>query len=74
MRCQPVSCIGIKNVIINIYKNKSPGCDLIRMSDLKLVADKVSPIIAKLVNLSVLHGKFPDQLKRNYSSPNPQKT
>lgn len=49
--------------------NKAPGSDLLRMSDLKLVVDKVSPIIAKLINLSVSSHVYPNKLKESLVRP-----
>lgn len=48
---------------------KAPGCDLIRMSDLKTIPDKVSPVLAKLINMSVCSGKFPVGLKQALIRP-----
>lgn len=60
MRWQPVEARKVMRIIKNMSSKKSPGCDRIRMSDLKIISDKVSPVIAKLINLSVLKGKFPE--------------
>lgn len=49
--------------------NKSPGSDLVRMVDVKLVTDKISPVIAKLVNISVNSHKFPSKLKEAIVRP-----
>jgi hypothetical protein len=39
------------------------------MSDLKLISDKVSPVIANLINLSVNKSKFPEGLKQAIIRP-----
>lgn len=69
MRWIPASSSEIKRIIVNMDKNKSPGSDLVRMLDLKLLVEKVSPVIARLVNLSVSRHVFPDTLKKAIVRP-----
>ncbi|XP_047024633.1 uncharacterized protein LOC124633450 [Helicoverpa zea] len=69
MRWQPVSPKYVKNIINNMNVNKSPGSDLVRMSDLKIIIDKVSPVLAKLINLTVKKYKFPNKLKEAIVRP-----
>lgn len=69
MRWQPVCSNDVKLVINKMNKNKAPGSDLVRMSDLKLVVDKVSPIIAKLINRSVSERIYPTKLKESLVRP-----
>ncbi|CAG4939201.1 unnamed protein product [Parnassius apollo] len=69
MRWQPVCSGEVKRVINQLDKNKSPGTDLVRMSDLKLVVDKISPVIANIVNLSVKHHRYPNKLKEAIIRP-----
>lgn len=69
MRWQPVSADYVNRIINKMDSNKSPGSDLIRMSDLKTVVNNISPVIAKLINLSVSHSKFPKELKQAIVRP-----
>lgn len=69
MRWQPVKSEYVKNIIDHMDKNKSPGSDLVRMSDLKLVINKVSPVIARLANLSIESHIFPNKLKETIIRP-----
>ncbi|KAI5631696.1 reverse transcriptase (RNA-dependent DNA polymerase) domain-containing protein [Phthorimaea operculella] len=69
MRWQPVDSKYVMRVIKQMDKNKSPGSDLVRMSDLKVLVDKVSPVISNLVNLSVQSGLFPSMLKEAIVRP-----
>ncbi|XP_037874514.1 uncharacterized protein LOC119630122 isoform X1 [Bombyx mori] len=69
MRWQPVNGKDIKLIIDKMNKNKSPGSDLIRMSDLKIIVDKISPVLSKLINLSVKYHKFPQKLKEAIIRP-----
>lgn len=69
MRWQPVSGQDIKRIIMGQHTKKSPGCDLIRMCDLKLVVKKISPVLAKLVNLSISNHMYPDKLKEAIIRP-----
>ncbi|XP_060805091.1 uncharacterized protein LOC132902787 [Amyelois transitella] len=69
MRWQPVDSNDVKKIIDKMDKNKSPGSDLVRMSDLKLIVDKISPVLAKLINLSVKNKKFPTKLKEAIIRP-----
>lgn len=69
MRWQPVSCDHVKRIIMKMDSKKSPGSDRMRMSDLKFVADQISPIISKLINLSVQHALFPNKLKEAIVRP-----
>lgn len=49
--------------IVTTLKNKGPGIDGIRTKDLKHCADKLSPIITKLINLTLQTGLIPHTLK-----------
>ncbi|XP_047025545.1 uncharacterized protein LOC124642082 [Helicoverpa zea] len=69
MRWQPVTHKYVAKIIKNMDANKSPGSDLIRMSDLKIVANEISPVVAKLINLSVEKHKFPKKLKEAIIRP-----
>jgi hypothetical protein len=48
---------------------KSPGIDDIRTKDLKLIINKISPIIAKLINLCTETGIIPEMLKQSILRP-----
>lgn len=69
MRWQAVNNKQIKRVIKQMNSNKLAGCDPIRMADIKLVCDKVSPVIAKLINLYVKYKIFPSKLKQAIIRP-----
>ncbi|XP_048479101.1 uncharacterized protein LOC105391608 [Plutella xylostella] len=69
MRWQPVTSKDVYKIIRNMSVRKSAGSDLIRMCDLKCIIDKISPIIAKLTNLCVIHSKFPERLKEAILRP-----
>ncbi|XP_049886501.1 uncharacterized protein LOC126380976 [Pectinophora gossypiella] len=69
MRWSPVSSKQVAKVISSLSADKSAGSDLVRMRDLKLVVEQISPVIAKLTNLCVKHSKFPDKLKEALVRP-----
>lgn len=69
MRWQPVTSVDIKNILNKMNINKSAGSDLVRMCDLKFVSDKISPVLAKLINLSVSKSEFPSKLKEAIIRP-----
>lgn len=59
----------IRNIISNFNSNKGPGFDRIRMSDIKVVSDQISPIIAQLINKIFKYGIIPDGLKISILRP-----
>lgn len=56
-------------IIDRLDSNKSPGSDGIRIKDLKYIKEKISPIIAKFINLCILSGKYPEELKVSLIRP-----
>ncbi|CAH2088033.1 unnamed protein product [Euphydryas editha] len=69
MRWQPVSDKYVDKIIKSMNSHKSPGSDLVRMADIQLVSDKIAPVIARLVNLTVKQHKFPGLLKEAIIRP-----
>ncbi len=64
-----VSVTFIANQIKTLENSKGTGLDGISANYLKLVADIVSPVLAKIFNLSLHTGIFPDQLKKAKITP-----
>ncbi|KAI5643559.1 reverse transcriptase (RNA-dependent DNA polymerase) domain-containing protein [Phthorimaea operculella] len=69
MRIKTVTSQVVKKNIGSFNCNKSPGWDTIRMSDIKVLKEKISPVLAKFINLSVQQGKYPDSLKMSIVRP-----
>ena len=59
----PTSPLEVQNVISSFRKNKSLGPNSIPSSFLCLIADEISPLISKLINLSFETGQFPTAMK-----------
>ena len=59
----------IKKIISELDDSKQPGLDGIRARDLKLLKDKISKIITKLVNISLVTGQVPNNLKISIVRP-----
>lgn len=53
----------VQKIIHSLNKNKAPGVDCIRAMDIKLISSRIAFAIARLINTSVLTGKYPDELK-----------
>lgn len=66
---KPFSPDFIKNLIYRLDVKKQPGIDRIRVKDLQLVADSISPVIAKLVNLCIKYSIMPRKLKVSIIRP-----
>ena len=47
----------------SLKSNKSPGIDEIDVNVIKEIFDIIKPILQHIFNLSILEGKFPDELK-----------
>lgn len=62
-RYKKVDSMEISKMIDNMDCNKSPGIDGIRVRDLKLVKEHVSPILASFINNCIKQGVYPDILK-----------
>lgn len=69
MRMPHVTGHDIYSIISEMNSNKSPGWDRIRVKDLKNVVDLVSPVIAKLINISLDTGVIPGHLKISIVKP-----
>jgi Reverse transcriptase (RNA-dependent DNA polymerase) len=65
----PISSDLIKKLIYSLDVKKQPGIDRIRVKDLQLVAESISPVIAKLVNLCIKHSTMPSKLKISIIRP-----
>ena len=59
----PTTEVEIMNLISQLLNKKSSGYDNIDNVILKHIKECISPIMAKIFNLSMLEGKFPDQMK-----------
>lgn len=55
--------VEIISRIIQSLPNKGPGSDNIRVQDLKLICPSISPLLAKLINLTLDSGHIPERLK-----------
>ena len=64
-----VTSLVVSRIINSMEENKQPGFDNIRIKDLKLLVDVISPIIAKLINLSIKNGLVPNKLKISVVRP-----
>lgn len=64
-----VTSLKIVKLIEEMDENKSAGYDRIRVRDLKLVKTEISGPLAKLFNLSLDQGIFPDCLKKAVIRP-----
>lgn len=53
----------ISTIIKHMNINKSPGIDHIRISDLKCINAKLTPIITHLINICIATSLYPDKLK-----------
>lgn len=69
MRMPTITKTDVRYIIDVLDVRKQPGYDGIRVRDLKNVVDKVSPIIAELINLSLKSGKVPEGLKISIVKP-----
>ena len=59
----PTTEVEIMNLISQLPNKKSSGYDNIDNVILKHIKECISPIMAKIFNLSMLEGKFPDRMK-----------
>jgi endonuclease/exonuclease/phosphatase family metal-dependent hydrolase len=59
----------VNTLIDDLNIAKSPGLDGIRVKDLKLIKTKISPVITKLINLTLQTGKIPTLLKTSIIRP-----
>lgn len=64
-----ISTDNIANIINKLNLNKQSGFDDIRTKDLYLIKNKISPLIAKLCNLSFKTGVVPFKLKISVVRP-----
>jgi hypothetical protein len=62
MFLQPVDAVELGNTILQL-KNKSPGWDGICADPVKAACDCLVEPLLHIVNLSFIHGTFPDDLK-----------
>ena len=64
-----ITVLEVSNIITEMDPNKTPGPDGIRTKDLQCINKRISPIIAKLINLSIQEGKVPRGLKVSIVRP-----
>ncbi|KAL0860053.1 hypothetical protein ABMA27_010368 [Loxostege sticticalis] len=64
-----VSTEDVAKVIDRLDCNKSPGTDQIRVRDLKLIKNSISPVIAKFINMCLKKGVYPNELKKAIIRP-----
>lgn len=69
MRFQKVTTASVIKILNNLNVNKSPGIDKIRLCDIKLIKEEVSPIIAHFINLCIHKQLYPDELKVSIIRP-----
>ena len=69
-----VSTRQVFSELRRLKTNKSPGPDFIPNKILKTFAFEFAPVIMDIYNASMLHGVFPDQLKRSFVAPIPKVT
>ena len=69
MFIEPVTAEEIKTEILKLKNNSSPGIDNITPNDLKLIIDKVSKILALLINEFINNACFPSSLKKTKVIP-----
>lgn len=63
MRMPRVHASDIITIIDKLDISKQPGLDRIRVRDLKLLKNVISPVLALMINLSLRSGVVPDSLK-----------
>lgn len=63
-RYKMVSTEDVAKGIHRLDCNKSPGTDQIRVRDLKLIKNSISPVIAKFINMCLKKGVYPNELKK----------
>ena len=51
------------NSIIQSLKNKRSNVNVVPVTILKRISHIISPVLAKMINISIMAGKFPDSQK-----------
>lgn len=64
-----VSVTEVQNILNSLNCNKSAGIDEIRPKDLKINAQTLSPVITKLINMSIDQASIPYLLKMSIVRP-----
>lgn len=59
----------ILSIIKNMNANKSPGIDMIKIQDIKSIADNIVEPLTVLINMSISQGIFPECLKKAIVRP-----
>lgn len=59
----------IEKYINKLDFNKAPGIDKIRVKDIKQVKKKISPVLAKFINMCIDKGEYPNILKKSIIRP-----
>lgn len=65
----PVTVAEVVKIIEEMDIRKSPGCDQIRVKDIKYCKTKVAPVLTKMINLSIFKSEIPDELKVSLVKP-----
>ncbi|KAG8231289.1 hypothetical protein J437_LFUL006945 [Ladona fulva] len=60
---------SLSNIIDKLNNNKPPGCDKIRESDSKMMNSSLSPLLVKMINLSLESGTVPNYIKETIIHP-----
>lgn len=68
-RFKPVSSNTVSKVIDQLSSDKAPGIDCIRVIDLKIIKNKISPVLSHFVNLCLSKGEYPSLLKKSLIRP-----
>jgi hypothetical protein len=69
MYLSPVKDFDVSDAILKMDVKKAPGVDGIRVKDLQLLCKQISPIIARLINLTVQNSVVPAGLKLSIVRP-----
>lgn len=64
-----VTSLDVEKVINMLSCKKGPGLDGIRVTDIKYLQKQISPVLAKLMNMSFMSNTYPDQLKNAIIRP-----
>lgn len=66
---KPANYSSVSKIIKKLNTHKSAGADSIRCIDIKLLCDKITTAIVRLINTSVRTGIYPSQLKLGIVRP-----
>ena len=66
---QPITVYEVSKIIKNLNSNKSTGLDGLGPKLIKMCGDYITQPLAFIINKSISHGLFPEDLKRAYVIP-----